>query len=115
MAVNDPTAAGNPVELTEAGCRLLLERSYSGELGGVRRSLLGSGAISPGRGNIVGARPAGEFAVVGRGGANDLRLTTGVVGWALQTLPGMLGHALQCLSPVRTGSYVGLLQLLVVE
>jgi len=34
MAVNDPTAAGNPVELTEAGCRLLLERSYCGELEG---------------------------------------------------------------------------------
>jgi alcohol dehydrogenase len=34
LAVVDPTAAGNPVELTEAGCRLLLERSYSGDLGG---------------------------------------------------------------------------------
>jgi alcohol dehydrogenase class IV len=34
MAVNDPTAAGNPVELTESGCRLLLENSYSGKLGG---------------------------------------------------------------------------------
>ncbi len=34
IAVNDPTAAGNPVELTEAGCRLLLENSYSGKLGG---------------------------------------------------------------------------------
>ena len=33
LAVVDPTAAGNPVELTEAGCRLLLERSYLGELG----------------------------------------------------------------------------------
>ena len=34
MAVKDPTAAGNPVELTEVGCRLLLENSYSGKLGG---------------------------------------------------------------------------------
>ncbi len=33
MAVIDPTAAGNPVELNEAGCRLLLENSYSGKLG----------------------------------------------------------------------------------
>jgi alcohol dehydrogenase class IV len=33
MAVHDPTAAGNPVALTEAGCRRLLERSFSGELG----------------------------------------------------------------------------------
>jgi len=33
LAVNDPTAAGNPVALTEEGCRLLLENSYSGELG----------------------------------------------------------------------------------
>jgi len=33
LAVVDPTAAGNPIELTEEGCRLLLERSFSGELG----------------------------------------------------------------------------------
>jgi alcohol dehydrogenase len=33
MAVIDPTAAGNPVDLDQAGCRLLLENSYSGKLG----------------------------------------------------------------------------------
>ena len=32
MAVADPTAAGNPVELTEADCRRLYELSYSGSL-----------------------------------------------------------------------------------
>ncbi len=33
MAVNDPTATGNPVELTEADCRRLFDNSYSGMLG----------------------------------------------------------------------------------
>jgi len=33
LAVVDPTAAGNPIELTEASCRRLLENSYSGKLG----------------------------------------------------------------------------------
>ena len=33
MAVADPTAVGNPVELTEADCRRLYELSYSGKLG----------------------------------------------------------------------------------
>ena len=32
MAVVDPTAAGNPIALTEADCRVLLENSYSGSL-----------------------------------------------------------------------------------
>ena len=32
MAVKDPTAAGNPVELTESNCRRLLESSFSGLL-----------------------------------------------------------------------------------
>ena len=32
MAVADPTAAGNPVELTEANCRRLYELSYAGSL-----------------------------------------------------------------------------------
>ena len=32
MAVKDPTAAGNPLELTEAGCRVLLENSFTGRL-----------------------------------------------------------------------------------
>jgi alcohol dehydrogenase len=33
LAVADPTAAGNPVELFEADCLHLLELSYSGKLG----------------------------------------------------------------------------------
>ena len=33
LAVADPTAAGNPVELSEADCRRLYENSYSGSLG----------------------------------------------------------------------------------
>ena len=33
MAVLDPTAGGNPIELSEADCRRLLEDSYSGRLG----------------------------------------------------------------------------------
>ncbi len=33
LAVKDPTAAGNPVELSEADCRRLYENSYSGRLG----------------------------------------------------------------------------------
>ncbi|MBT8079390.1 MAG: iron-containing alcohol dehydrogenase [Gammaproteobacteria bacterium] len=33
MAVADPTAGGNPIELSEADCRRLLELSYSGNLG----------------------------------------------------------------------------------
>lgn len=32
LASKDPTAAGNPVALTEAGCRRLLEDSYSGAI-----------------------------------------------------------------------------------
>lgn len=32
LAVVDPTAAGNPVELSEAGCLQLLQASYTGEL-----------------------------------------------------------------------------------
>jgi alcohol dehydrogenase class IV len=32
MAVVDPTAAGNPVELTEANCKQLFTDSYSGKL-----------------------------------------------------------------------------------
>ena len=32
MAVADPTAAGNPIELSEADCLLLYEFSYSGNL-----------------------------------------------------------------------------------
>jgi len=32
MAVNDPTAAGNPLPLAEADCRTLLENSYTGSL-----------------------------------------------------------------------------------
>jgi len=33
LAVKDPTAAGNPVELSEADCRHLYENSFSGRLG----------------------------------------------------------------------------------
>ena len=33
MAINDPTAAGNPIELSEADCLRLYEMSYSGKLG----------------------------------------------------------------------------------
>ena len=33
LAVADPTAAGNPVELSEADCLRLYELSYSGKLG----------------------------------------------------------------------------------
>jgi alcohol dehydrogenase class IV len=33
LAVADPTAAGNPVELSEADCLHLYQMSYSGELG----------------------------------------------------------------------------------
>jgi alcohol dehydrogenase class IV len=32
MAVVDPTAAGNPIELSEADCLRLYELSYSGKL-----------------------------------------------------------------------------------
>jgi len=32
MAFVDPTAVGNPVELTEENCRQLFENSYSGKL-----------------------------------------------------------------------------------
>ena len=33
LAVADPAAAGNPVELSEADCRSLYKNSYSGRLG----------------------------------------------------------------------------------
>ncbi len=33
LAVVDPTAAGNPVELSEADCLQLLQASYTGEVG----------------------------------------------------------------------------------